>query len=670
MLALGLAVASCGVRAPARIDLAALVTARGPVEARHALELRVVTDPTDLGARLALAALDDRLARPSDAIEQLELVITTGGPLGTRWHDDDRARLARLIAARGRARLERGALSAHADLARARQLGAKVSDSELARAKLVGAIAQLRHIDAAERAAAKRTLLELASTPLGDAAWRGASVTATPAQRGALGRYAWTVGARRAAWEELRAWHDATPSPRDEPLASLYLAARAWWTPVDAAPPPASDLVGPQRCRFASARCTPAEVISDAAAVTALLHAPPVRATTPADAVAWLSITLTQALHGEVGWGAAFAARVELPAIATSAIAPAFRAAFARISGRGDPGDVNAADLTPAARLVVAAARALRGASDVEVRAALGPAVDTEDGRAILRIVAPPAADRTAGAFATAVVDHVRARIVYGPDAAALRRVVDGYLRDPAIGDRLALDVIAEAEDAAAARAAFGALFDALGDPGRARVAWQAAVDASPEPLHLRGLAEAMARANDPDAAIIIGTTAAAAWGDPAIVWIGLARTLERVGRHQHALEAARSAIDLAGQDLLDDALAVAIDASRALGRTEQADALAQRRAKISPVAAAERDDDPTDASAALAELRRRPTASVVARMWVASRWNPREVAIRASLLAAIPGDDPRRGVIEAELVGLASDRDPEVGRAAVAALR
>jgi tetratricopeptide (TPR) repeat protein len=213
-------------------------------------------------------------------------------------------------------------------------------------------------------------------------------------------------------------------------------------------------------------------------------------------------------------------------------------------------------------------------------------------------------------------------------------------------------------------------MFDALEDPARARVAWQAAVDASPEPEHLRGLAEAMARAHDGDAAIIIATAAAAAWGDPAVVWTGLARTLEAAGRHQHALEAARSAIDLAGPDRLDDALAVAIEASRSLGRTAQADALALRRAKISSVTAAERDDDPTDASAALAEYRRRPTASVAARMWVASRWNPREVAIRAALLAAIPSDDPRRRVIEAELVTLAADRDPEVGRAAVAALR
>lgn len=674
MAAIALVIASCGVRAPSRIDVTTLVKASGAVEARHVLQVRIVADPKDLGARLALAALDEQTGRPSGAIVQLEAVVAVGGPIGTRWHADDRARLGRLLAARGRARLDRGAPSAHPDLVRARELGAKVEEVELAEAQSARAIAQLRHVDAGERAEGRRTLAALTKTPIAVPPWRGASTTAGAADRGAFGVWLWSVRARRAAWDELRAWHEATPGARDATVASAYLAARAWWA-IDALPPDAAELVGPHRCRYVTSDGCAAALLArreprDSAAIAALLAAPPVRATTPDDAVAWLTLTLSQALAGEVGWGAAFATRVELASIATTAIAPPFRATFARLAGRGDAGELAvSAELLPAERIVIAAGRALRGAPVAEVRAALGPAADTDDGRALLHIVAPAVA-RPLAPYATAIVEHVRARVSYGPDVAALRRIVDAYLRDPAIADRIALDVTAEAVDAAVAYAAIGAMFDAFGDPGRARTAWQAAVDASPEVEHVRGLAEAMTRANDPDAALVTATRAAAAWGDPAVVLISVARVLESTGEHVHALEAARSAIDLAGPDLLDDALEVAIDASRSLGRHAQAEALLARRAKLAPPLTTERDDDPTDAAAALGEYRRRATVSAVARMWVASRWNPRHVAIRASLRAAISVDDPRRGVIEAELVALASDRDPALGRDAVAALR
>nr|MBA3455458.1 hypothetical protein [Deltaproteobacteria bacterium] len=40
------------------------------------------------------------------------------------------------------------------------------------------------------------------------------------------------------------------------------------------------------------------------------------------------------------------------------------------------------------------------------------------------------------------------------------------------------------------------------------------------------------------------------------------------------------------------------------------------------------------------------------------------------ALLEAIATNDPRRNVLISELIALAADADPEVGRAAVAALR
>src|SRR4051812_50188991 len=72
----------CGVRAPAPLDVPALIARRGPVEARRDLEIRILAEPRDVQARLALAALADRLGSPSDAIEQLEAVERLRGPVG------------------------------------------------------------------------------------------------------------------------------------------------------------------------------------------------------------------------------------------------------------------------------------------------------------------------------------------------------------------------------------------------------------------------------------------------------------------------------------------------------------------------------------------------------------------------------------------------------------
>src|SRR6187551_1727959 len=117
--------AACGVRTPPPVDVAALVRTKGEPEARRALRSRIINHPRDVQSRLALADLDDRTGYPTEAIEQLETVEHLGGPLGIRWHDSDRERLARLLLARGRARLSRGAASALADLQRAQSLGAK-----------------------------------------------------------------------------------------------------------------------------------------------------------------------------------------------------------------------------------------------------------------------------------------------------------------------------------------------------------------------------------------------------------------------------------------------------------------------------------------------------------------------------------------------------------------
>ncbi|HUS32911.1 MAG TPA: hypothetical protein VMZ53_30625, partial [Kofleriaceae bacterium] len=193
-----------------------------------------------------------------------------------------------------------------------------------------------------------------------------------------------------------------------------------------------------------------------------------------------------------------------------------------------------------------------------------------------------------------------------------------------------------------------------------------AAVDASPEPAFMRGLAEAAAYTGDGPAALVFATTAAASSGDPAIVWAAVAADLVAANQLPDSLTASRNALDLAGPDVLPAALDTAIASSRALGRTQQADALLLQRAQLAP---RKRSDD-TEVLAALAAHRERPTASTAANLWVASRALPRDVESRAVLLDALDADDPRRETIRDELLLLAGDPDPARALAAAHALR
>ena len=183
---------------------------------------------------------------------------------------------------------------------------------------------------------------------------------------------------------------------------------------------------------------------------------------------------------------------------------------------------------------------------------------------------------------------------------------------------------------------------------------WQAAASACPEVAFLRGLAEAAGRSGDGPAAVVFATRAAAASGDPAVVWVAVAAALVDGNRFPDALTAARSALELAGPEVLAQALDVATAASRAMGRNQQADALLAQRAQI----ASREKADENEIRAALAAHRDRPTASTVARLWVASRSAPRDVEVRATLLDELDGDDPRRTTIVDELLLLAGDPD------------
>ena len=666
-----LAVVATGcVSAPHPLDVAGMVKSKGALIARQDLEVRVLSSPRDVQLHLALAQLADDANRPAQALAELETVIRIGGPLGTRWHDDNRARFARLLAARGRVRLARGARSAFDDLTRAKQYGAAIDPRELERAKAAVALAQLRHVDAKERAAGQATLAGLAGAAFADPSWVGAKPQPVPRDRGAWGMWLWDHGAKRAAFEALRDWF-ATTGAKGGPIHDAYLRALAWWTPVDLPSPPRGDLVGAERCRFAGApSCAPQDVLDDPPAAAALLTSPVAVPGTEVDPAAWLALTLVPALRGDAGWGEALARRLDLATIAPASIATYARAAAARLHGKRDVGTADAAlvELRPSQRLVVAAGRVLDGDPPARVRAALGALEGSPEGVALLRIMDPARPAPLVDPLAAALGAYLHARHLDGIPVAT---ILAAYRKTPGRADTLAADAVAQAVDVAHASAAVGALFDALGDPARARAAYQVAVDASPEPAFVAGLAEAMARANDPDAAMIQATMAAAASGDPAVVWVRLARALDGIGKHVHALEAARTAIDLAGPEVIGPALDIAIAASRVLRRDAQVASLIERRRSVpSPVHIDRGVDDPTDAAAAVAAAAHLPVAVASARLWVASRWNPRAVAIRAALLAAVAPDDPRRTTLVTELVALAGNVEPDVGRAAVVVLR
>jgi hypothetical protein len=514
-------IGACAVRAPAPIDVGALVAKRGAIEAHRDLEIRVLADGRDVQARLALAELDVTIGRPGEALDELAAVDKLSGPLGTRWHDSDRERYAALLHRRGAARIAREAASALPDLERARQLGERVGADEIEAARVALAVTMLRHVDPEVRARGRAILDQVHWT--GGVPWRAAAADwgiADPGahEHGLRGRWLWLHGARREAYEQLAAWH-AQARERPAPLEDAYQRALAWWTP---------DGTGP------------------AVAVAE----PPVQE----------------------------------------------------------------------------------------------PARDLRDPRAA-----------AAARYASALVP--------GADSAALGAIADAYRRDPAVAERRARDLVAEAIDCAAAHAAVGALFDALDDPGRARPEWQAAVDGSPEPAFVRGLAEAAARGGDGAASRVFATRAAAAWGDPAIVWTAVARALDERALDVDALQAARSALELAGPDTRAAALAVAVAASRGLGRVAQADALAAQLAQLPARDAA------ADVRTAVAAHAQRPSAATLARLWVVSRAHPRDVETRATLYRAIGRDDPRRSVIAGELAALAGDPDRDVALAAVRAL-
>jgi len=487
------------------------------------LEIAVVEQPRDPAAKLALAA-ELETTEPSRALALLEAVVRLGGPLGTRWSDADRARYARLLAARGRAQLARGSLIARVTLDRAHAAGAQIDTAELDRAAIAAAIATLRHADAATRARG-RAVLAARATP--GSPWLGAAEHASPELRGRFGAWAWQVGARREAYDDLAAWH--ATGARDAELDDAYARARAWWA------------VDPSR-----------EEVTHAAS-----------------------------------------ASIARPALV----------------------DDLAADTTPPIDL---------------------------------------------GALAAA--RYAARAMPAGASVRALAELASAYVRDPALAVHRVRNYIDGDIDDIASEARIAALYDALGDPARARTHWQRCADAEPSAELELALALAIARTGDAPAAVVTATAAAAASGDPAAIWLALGHAFARVGRPVEAMAAARAAVELAGADRAADALDLAIATSRALGRSAQASALADRRGALQvPI------DEP---ARSLVAYERMPTAGTLAALYVAVRAAPDAIDERIALVRTLDREDPRWLAIARELADLADAADRERGLAAVEAIR
>ncbi len=573
-----LVVAACS-GAPA-LDVARLVATSDARAAHRTLVLRAQTDPRNVEVLCALAGLAEQLGRPGEAIEALLAVERIGGPFGTRWRDDDRVRLARLLVQRGYQRLLRRSKHAIDDLIRARELGAVVADADIAAARAARALASLRHVDAAERARGREALASLAverGTNGVDSCWIGARKDASPTERAAFGVWAWKNGARREAYEQLAAWRKATHSPGQNAYEPYYQCARAWWVPP-------SDREADRAGCAVESEAQPAETAHDRPVSITL--APPGCA----------------ALPGECG-------------------------------GRS-------------------------------IAAYTGP-----DPRA-------DAAARFARARAIAIVDGSGSRIT-PPLAAAgvvdlseLTAISRAFRWSPLHAVSRSRDLVARSLDAALARATVGALFSALGDPARARAEWETAVAVSDEPAIVAGFAESCARVGDGDAALVAATGAAAAWGDPAVVWNVVGRALLDGNRVVEALTAGRSAIDLAGPETIASAFDIAIEASSRLGRLAQVAALTARRARLA--LSSPDDQDPAGVASASDTYvsGNSDTAKNVEQAWMKTRRAQREVELRIELLSALGEGDPRRGVIVAELIDLAGDRDSARGLHAAMSLR
>lgn len=555
------------------VDAGALVRARGVDGAADTLHDRLARDPRDAAAWRALATVELRRRRPGAAVAALEAAERLGAPLVDGLAPDDRAAFGRLLVERARARVARGSPGAHADVAKARRLGVAAAPALAVAAERLALLAGFAHADPERRAAAAARL------PAVDPALaRGLAPAASDADVAATAAWLEGGGARRAAFELLDGRVDERRAAGARPqwsaaTAARWLALHRWWAgaeaPVDRVTIDAIAAAAGAACPYTTGPDDPAcDVIAAAGsaepggpawepALVEVWDREGWRVAGGDRAAAWMIVAARAVARGQRrSWAAAVRDHVDVVATAADAAAPAWaRAAAAALAG-GDAAALGASDGIPAAVAAVTARRATATPAPAEAAAAIA-SVD-----ATLR--------------------------------PALAAVARGYAIDPAVGDRRADELAARAVDRAATAPAIARLFAALGDAGRARRWWQAAVDASPDEAALReGLALAMVDGGDVAAGEQVLIGAAAASGDAAATYRRAARAFAAIDAHLPTIAAARWAIELGAPGDEDEAAALAAAALAALGRPSED----VRRLAAAPAAV-----DLTDARAAVAE--------------------------------------------------------------------
>ncbi len=643
-------VCACGGVRGKRWDTTRLVSELGLDGAVEALRVRIADEPGDVGARRALAELEDRRGRPGAVIEQLEIVAAIGGPFGSRLDAGERARLGALYVERAQARAQRLSPDALADLDRGVALGAKLDDVEDLRdqAAWALALAELRDTDPDRRA---RGVRRLAATDESDYT-RVAAALADPEHAddveglGEVGLTLWIHGAKRVAHDLLDVWErrggraDSTPAQIE-----AWLSARAWWGGAADRPDLATLAQaveqGGSPCHFALALgdhgCRARD--GDVPGLIARARARGWRTSDPDEAAGWVIVTARAWFRGEIrSWLDELDARVDLSVI--DAVPRWAQSPLLRAAGRADDA--------------------------AKVRARVKPASLTEDQRFVhaleLALTGDAAGDVKRDAPAAAPSSE--------PDAPDVDdEVVRAFRVDPASADRVAADVVARAVDGAYAAAKVADQFLLLEDPARARSWYERAVDAAPEDAGYRaGLVRALAASGDGAAARQALVTAAARSGDAGRAMLDGARALAEAGLLVDALDPAKRAVELTAPGEQQEALALAIELATELDRAEQVAtlgaALAEQQAPRDPTTLRARAlagdpdalaqafaADPTDAALALLATDATDDAAALRR---AAEWNPTDVALferlgdadRLALLAAAGDRDAKRAYL------------------------
>jgi tetratricopeptide (TPR) repeat protein len=224
--ALGLLASGCAHSAASRVTSG---------NQREQLLQRLQVEPTNVDAHLALARYDAAHGFPSSALHQYQTVQQASGLIGPRWNNSDVVRYRELLLQRAQIRIRNQRLGSMDDVARAKQLGARISLTDENQVKVQEFTAHVRHSDDRTRAAALRGLCTMSSA----IALTGACATSPVAQQVQFAQWLWLSGANRASYEVLAALpisvaataiENLKLSPRDRTSSSnAWLTVMQWW---------------------------------------------------------------------------------------------------------------------------------------------------------------------------------------------------------------------------------------------------------------------------------------------------------------------------------------------------------------------------------------------------------------------------------------------------------